>query len=136
MRSLHDCGRPITIPRSWRPAPRRARPGIGTALGEALLYDEAGQLLTGTFMDYPLPRADELPAFDVTHMDFPSSVNPLGIKGVGESGVIAPRRRHRQRGGGCARRLRRPDRSGSAHAGASPRAPAKSLIESGPCGAG
>jgi carbon-monoxide dehydrogenase large subunit len=55
-----------------------------------LLHDEAGQLLTGTFMEYGIPRADQLPAFEVEHLDFPSIVNPLGIKGVGESGVIAP----------------------------------------------
>ena len=64
--------------------------GIGTALSEELLYDEDGQLLTGTFMDYGLPRADQMPDFEVAHLDFPSTVNPLGIKGVGESGVIAP----------------------------------------------
>ncbi len=88
--ALHDCGRPINPAIVEGQLHGGLAQGIGTALGEALLYDEAGQLLTGTFMDYPLPRADELPAFDVTHMDFPSSVNPLGIKGVGESGVIAP----------------------------------------------
>jgi len=88
--ALHDCGRPINPAIVEGQLHGGLAQGIGTALGEALLYDEAGQLLTGTFMDYPLPRADELPAFDVTDMDFPSSVNPLGIKGVGESGVIAP----------------------------------------------
>ena len=41
-------------------------------------------------MDYGLPRADQMPDFEVGHLDFPSAVNPLGIKGVGESGVIAP----------------------------------------------
>jgi carbon-monoxide dehydrogenase large subunit len=64
--------------------------GIGSALGEVLLHDDTGQLLTGTLMDYPLPRAGDLPALDVAHLDFASSVNELGIKGVGESGVIAP----------------------------------------------
>src|SRR4029453_10178795 len=64
--------------------------GIGTALSEELLYDGEGQLLTGTFMEYGMPRADQMPAFEVAHLAFPSPVNPLGIKGVGESGVIAP----------------------------------------------
>jgi len=64
--------------------------GIGAALAEELAHDGAGQLLTGTLMEYALPRADQLPAFEVAHLDFPSAVNPLGIKGVGESGVIAP----------------------------------------------
>jgi carbon-monoxide dehydrogenase large subunit len=64
--------------------------GIGNTLLEGLEYDADGQLLTGTLMDYPLPRADNLPALDVAHLDFASSVNELGIKGVGESGVISP----------------------------------------------
>jgi carbon-monoxide dehydrogenase large subunit len=64
--------------------------GIGAALGEALVYDDAGQLLTGSLMDYFLPRADDMPPIDVIHLDFPSAINPLGIKGVGESGVISP----------------------------------------------
>src|SRR5204863_9933129 len=64
--------------------------GLGAALGEALVYDDAGQLLTGTLMDYPLPRADDVPDLDVAALDHPSSRNELGIKGVGESGVIAP----------------------------------------------
>jgi carbon-monoxide dehydrogenase large subunit len=41
-------------------------------------------------MDYPMPRADDMPPLDVVHMNFPSAINPLGIKGVGESGVISP----------------------------------------------
>jgi carbon-monoxide dehydrogenase large subunit len=57
---------------------------------EELVHDRQGQLLTGTFMDYALPRADQVPPLEVGHLDFPSSVNPLGIKGVGESGIIAP----------------------------------------------
>jgi len=64
--------------------------GIGGALLEHLVYDEAGQLLTGTLMDYPMPRADDMPPLEVVHLDFPSPINPLGIKGVGESGVISP----------------------------------------------
>jgi aerobic carbon-monoxide dehydrogenase large subunit len=88
--AMHDCGRPINPVIIEGQLHGGIAQGIGTALGEALIYDEAGQLLTGTLMDYPLPRADELPAFAVAHLDFPSTVNPLGIKGVGESGVIAP----------------------------------------------
>src|SRR5262249_28744089 len=64
--------------------------GIGAALGEELVYDDAGQLLTATLMDYPLPRADQLPSLDVVALDSPSARNELGIKGVGESGVISP----------------------------------------------
>ena len=64
--------------------------GIGAGLMERLTYDDAGQLLTATLMDYALPRADQVPPLDVEHLEFPSMVNPLGIKGVGESGVISP----------------------------------------------
>ena len=88
--AMHDCGRPINPVIVEGQLHGGIVQGLGTALGEELRYDEAGQLLTGTFMDYPLPRADDVPAMDVVDMDFPSIVNPLGIKGVGESGIIAP----------------------------------------------
>jgi carbon-monoxide dehydrogenase large subunit len=55
-----------------------------------MIYDEAGQLLTGTFMDYPMPRAEDMPPLSIEHLDFPSPINELGIKGVGESGVVSP----------------------------------------------
>ncbi|MGH7277830.1 MAG: molybdopterin cofactor-binding domain-containing protein, partial [Candidatus Rokuibacteriota bacterium] len=64
--------------------------GIGAGLQEELVHDAAGQLLTATLMDYALPRADQVPSLEVEHLEHPSVVNPLGIKGVGESGVIAP----------------------------------------------
>jgi carbon-monoxide dehydrogenase large subunit len=61
--------------------------GAGQALIEQSVYDEAGQLLTGSFMDYAMPRADLLPVLD-TRFDqsVPSRLNPLGAKGVGEAG--------------------------------------------------
>ena len=63
--------------------------GIGQALTEAVVYDEGGQLLTGSYMDYCMPRADNLPSFRLgfTKTECPS--NPLGIKGCGEAGAIA-----------------------------------------------
>jgi len=68
--------------------------GIAQAVGQALLenvhYDpESGQLLTGSLLDYCLPRADDLPMFD-THTDesTPCKINPLGAKGVGELGTV------------------------------------------------
>ncbi|HSE06860.1 MAG TPA: molybdopterin cofactor-binding domain-containing protein, partial [Methylomirabilota bacterium] len=64
--------------------------GIGTALTEAVLYDEDGQLLTGSFMDYAIPLAADLPPFETRTLAFPSARNELGIKGVGESAIIAP----------------------------------------------
>ena len=88
--AMHDCGRPINPVIVEGQLHGGIAQGLGSALGESLIYDEAGQLLTGTLMDYPLPRADEMPPLEVIHMDFPSAINPLGIKGVGESGVISP----------------------------------------------
>ncbi|PYM25553.1 MAG: xanthine dehydrogenase [Candidatus Rokuibacteriota bacterium] len=64
--------------------------GLGSAVLEEIVHDGEGQLLTGSLMDYALPRAADFPALDVVHVEFPSAVNELGIKGVGESGVIAP----------------------------------------------
>ena len=88
--AMHDCGRPINPMIVEGQLHGGLAQGIGTALSEELLYDGEGQLLTGTFMEYGMPRADQMPDFEVGHLDFPSAVNPLGIKGVGESGVIAP----------------------------------------------
>lgn len=63
--------------------------GIGEALQEMAVYDEDGQLITGTMMDYALPRASQLPLIETDHTVTPSPVNPLGVKGVGETGTIA-----------------------------------------------
>jgi aerobic carbon-monoxide dehydrogenase large subunit len=63
--------------------------GIGQALYERIHYDEDGQLVTGTFVDYALPTAAELPSFELDRTTTPSPVNSLGSKGVGEAGTIA-----------------------------------------------
>ncbi len=63
--------------------------GIGQALLEGAIYDKDGQLLTASFMDYAMPRADDLPNFDVSTTNTPCPSNPLGIKGCGEAGAIA-----------------------------------------------
>jgi len=55
-----------------------------------VLYDADGQLLTGSLMDYAIPLAGDLPAFETRTLAFPSARNDLGIKGVGESAIIAP----------------------------------------------
>ena len=60
--------------------------GIGQALLERTVYDEEGQLLTGSFMDYCLPRADDLPSFDFNTRPVLATTNPLGVKGCGEAG--------------------------------------------------
>ncbi|MDB5804643.1 MAG: xanthine dehydrogenase family protein molybdopterin-binding subunit [Betaproteobacteria bacterium] len=61
--------------------------GLGQVLGEEIVYDESGQLLTASFMDYPLPRAADMPPMTVLHHAVPATTNPLGVKGAGESGV-------------------------------------------------
>jgi carbon-monoxide dehydrogenase large subunit len=61
--------------------------GLGQVLGEQVVYDERGQLLTASFMDYRLPRAADLPALQLRHHSVPCTTNPLGVKGAGESGV-------------------------------------------------
>jgi carbon-monoxide dehydrogenase large subunit len=62
---------------------------IGQALYEQVVYDEDGQLVTGTFVDYALPTAAELPGFETARTETPSPTNSLGVKGVGEAGTIA-----------------------------------------------
>jgi len=62
--------------------------GLAAGLLEEIVYDEEGQLLTGSLMDYAVPRADDLPPLAVALDEHPSVINPLGIKGVGESGAI------------------------------------------------
>lgn len=62
--------------------------GIGQALHERTVYDTAGQLLTASFMDYGLPRAEDVPSFHFETKNVPSTTNPLGIKGAGEAGSI------------------------------------------------
>ena len=63
--------------------------GLGEALQEMAVYDEDGQLLTGTMMDYAVPKASQMPKVETAHTVTPSPVNPLGVKGVGETGTIA-----------------------------------------------
>ncbi len=62
--------------------------GLGQALWEQAVYDDNGQLITGEFMDYAMPRAHMMPWIESDHTITPSPVNPLGVKGVGEAGTI------------------------------------------------
>jgi carbon-monoxide dehydrogenase large subunit len=62
--------------------------GIGQALLEGAVYDESGQLLTGSFMDYTMPRADNMPSFDFSTVEIPCKNNALGVKGCGEAGSV------------------------------------------------
>lgn len=62
--------------------------GIGQAMLEGVAYDAEGQLMTGSFMDYAMPRADDLPSFEIDRKVTPCPHNPLGVKGAGEAGCI------------------------------------------------
>src|SRR4051795_3525200 len=63
--------------------------GVAQALYEQIVYDENGQLVTGSFVDYALPTAAEMPSFETDRTETPSPVNSMGVKGVGEAGTIA-----------------------------------------------
>ena len=62
--------------------------GIGQALYENMVYDESGQLQSGSFLDYCMPRADDMPSFTLGDLEVPCPTNPLGVKGAGESGTV------------------------------------------------
>ena len=62
--------------------------GAGQALSEAIIYDEAGQLVTGSFLDYGMPRAETLCSFVMATNPVPTATNPLGVKGAGEAGTV------------------------------------------------
>ena len=67
-----------------------AAQGVGATILEELVYDEQGQMLAGTFMDYLLPTATDIPDFEIKVLDLaPSPLNPLGVKGGGEIGIVA-----------------------------------------------
>ena len=85
---VHDPGRAIHPAIVEAQLHGGAAQGIGAGLMEAVVYDGAGQLLTGSLMDYAIPRAADLPPLAVALTEHRSAVNPLGVKGVGESGAI------------------------------------------------
>jgi aerobic carbon-monoxide dehydrogenase large subunit len=62
--------------------------GVGQALMENIVYDTSGQLMTGSFMDYAMPRADHFCALTLGENEVPTKTNPLGVKGAGESGTV------------------------------------------------
>jgi aerobic carbon-monoxide dehydrogenase large subunit len=86
----HDCGRVINPILVDGQVHGGVAQGVGAALYEEMIYDDAGQLLTGSFMDYLVPTAMELPPIETVHLEYPSPRNPLGIKGLGEGGAISP----------------------------------------------
>src|SRR5438477_4400017 len=85
---VEDCGRvinPVIVEGQIHGAVAQ---GLGEALLESVVYDDGGQLLTATLMDYALPRADDLPLLEIGHLETPSPVTPGGVKGMGEGGTI------------------------------------------------
>ncbi len=87
---VHDAGRLVNPGLADGQVKGGLVQGLGGALYESIEYDEAGQLLTGSFADYLLPTAAETPPIGVIHMETPTPLNPLGVKGLGEGGAIAP----------------------------------------------
>jgi len=85
---IEDCGRVINPMIVEGQIHGAVAQGIGEALLEAVIHDDEGQLLTATLMDYALPRADDLPLFEIAHLETPSPVTPGGVKGMGEGGTI------------------------------------------------
>jgi len=86
----HDCGVVVNPMLVEGQIVGGAAQGIGGALLEEFNYDAEGQLLAGSLMDYMLPTACEIPNIELIHQHSPSPLNPLGVKGVGEGGPIAP----------------------------------------------
>jgi carbon-monoxide dehydrogenase large subunit len=84
----HDCGTIVNPTVVEGQIHGGVAQGIGGALYERLAYDEHGQLLAGSFMDFLMPTAAEVPDIAVVHLETPSPLNPLGVKGVGEAGAI------------------------------------------------
>jgi aerobic carbon-monoxide dehydrogenase large subunit len=87
---VHDCGRVINPVLADGQICGGVAQGIGNALMEELVYDEHGQLLSGSLMDYLLPTSCDVPPIALGHFASPTPRNPLGLKGLGEGGAIAP----------------------------------------------
>jgi carbon-monoxide dehydrogenase large subunit len=87
--AVDDCGRVINPMLVDGQVQGGIAQGLGQALLEEAVYDESGQLITGTFMDYAMPRATDMPRLELHRTETPTDVNPLGVKGVGEAGTIA-----------------------------------------------
>jgi aerobic carbon-monoxide dehydrogenase large subunit len=85
---VHDCGRVINPLILDGQIHGGVAQGIGNAFYEQLVFDENGQLLNASFMDFLLPTASDVPRIEVGHVETPSPLNPLGIKGAGEAGAI------------------------------------------------
>jgi CO/xanthine dehydrogenase Mo-binding subunit len=85
---VHDCGRLINPMVVEGQIEGGVAQGIGGAFYERVAYDADGQLRNASFMEFLMPYATEIPAIEIDHIETPSPLNPLGIKGAGEAGVI------------------------------------------------
>jgi carbon-monoxide dehydrogenase large subunit len=86
--AVDDCGRLINPMIAEGQIHGGIAQGLSQALFEEVVYDGNGQLLTGTLMDYAIPHAEQVPHYELDHTVTPTTVNPLGIKGIGEAGTI------------------------------------------------
>ena len=85
---VHDCGRVINPLLVEGQVQGGVAQGIGNAFFEQLVFDDDGQLMNASFMDYLLPTALDVPRVEIGHEETPSPLNPLGVKGAGEAGAI------------------------------------------------
>ena len=85
---VHDCGTVVNPMIVEGQVHGGVAQGVGGALYERMEYDDAGQLLNASYMDFLMPYASEVPHIEIDHLETPSPLNPLGVKGAGEAGVI------------------------------------------------
>jgi CO/xanthine dehydrogenase Mo-binding subunit len=85
---VHDCGKVLNPMILEGQIVGGVAQGIGNAFYEQLVFDDNGQLMNASFMDYLLPQADNVPRVRTAHFETPSPLNPLGVKGAGEAGAI------------------------------------------------
>jgi len=85
---VHDCGVLINPTIVEGQIHGGVAQGIGGAFYERLHFDDSGQLINASFMDFLMPTAMEIPEIEIAHIETPSPLNPLGVKGVGEAGTI------------------------------------------------
>ncbi|MCP4222448.1 MAG: xanthine dehydrogenase family protein molybdopterin-binding subunit, partial [Actinomycetia bacterium] len=86
--ALHDCGRLITPMIAEAHVHGGVAQGAAGALSARMAYDEDGNLQNASFMDFLMPYCTEIPTIEIDHLETPSPLNSLGIKGAGEAGVI------------------------------------------------
>ncbi len=85
---IHDCGKLVNPLIVEGQIYGGVAQGVGGSFYEHMDYDENGQLLDASFMDFLMPYATEVPHMEVDHIETPSTINPLGVKGAGEAGCI------------------------------------------------